>query len=288
MFTLVGLIVVFVAVFGGYFLAGGKFEIILKALPYEFMMIGGAALGAFIISNSVSGVKKVPKEVLYAFKGETWHKSHYLAVLCLANDLLKLMKSNPASLEAQIDDPSNSEVFKRYTDEINEDELIEVICDIIRLTQMNFVDSSQLDDLLEVRLEGISHKKMALAHALQAVADALPALGIVAAVLGVIKTMASIDQPPEVLGGLIGGALVGTFLGIFLSYGIVGPIAAKMDYQSRKDLSIYGVTKEIFVCCLQGHSVNICLEIGRQSIPDGKRPSFEEVEKKISELRLKA
>ena len=57
MFAAIGIVVLLVLVFGGYVIAGGALMPIIKALPLEFMMIGGAALGATLIGNSMHEVK---------------------------------------------------------------------------------------------------------------------------------------------------------------------------------------------------------------------------------------
>ena len=152
-----------------------------------------------------------------------------------------------------------------------------MICDTMRAGTMNYDDPNQVEEVLEKQLETRLHHDLHPSHALQGMADGLPALGIVAAVLGVIKTMASIDQPPEVLGKMIGGALVGTFLGVFLSYGFVGPLASRVKAIAEQDHGFYQLIREVLVASLHNHSPDICVEVGRQNAPRELRPSFSDL-----------
>jgi len=161
--------------------------------------------------------------------------------------LLRIARSNPVQLEGHIEDAENSDIFQRYPKILGDKEGIALICDTLRSGSMNYDDPHQVEDVLEKRIEASHHHNMHSTHALQTVADGLPALGIVAAVLGVIKTMGSIDQPPEVLGKLIGGALVGTFLGVFLAYGLVGPFAARVKSVVEDDSHFYQLIREVLV-----------------------------------------
>ncbi|MCX8953244.1 flagellar motor stator protein MotA, partial [Ruegeria sp. NA] len=218
MIGIVGIVVIFVMVFGGYLAAGGKMTIILKSLPFEMMMIGGAAVGAFLISNDIGGVKHTIKDMGKVFKGPKWKPEDYRDLLCLLFSLIRIARANPVEVEQHIEDPGSSDLFSSYPRIQADKEAVDLICDTMRSAAMNYDDPHQVEEVLEKRMEANFHHALHSSHALQTVADGLPALGIVAAVLGVIKTMGSIDQPPEVLGKLIGGALVGTFLGVFLAY----------------------------------------------------------------------
>ena len=211
MIGIVGILLIFVMVFGGYLAAGGKMGIILKSLPYELMIIGGAAVGAFAISNDLAAIKHTLKDIGKVFKGPKWKPGDYRDLLCLLFELIRLARQNAVALEEHIEDPGNSAIFQRYPKILTDGEAIDLICDTLRSASMNYDDPHQVEEVLEKRMEANLHHAMHSTHALQTVADGLPALGIVAAVLGVIKTMGSIDQPPEILGKLIGGALVGSF-----------------------------------------------------------------------------
>jgi chemotaxis protein MotA len=278
MIGIVGIVCVFVMVFGGYLLAGGKMGIILKSLPYEMTMIGGAAVGAFLLGNSFAEVKHTIKDVGKVFKGPRWKAEDYRDLLCLLYELVRLGRQNPVALEEHIEAPEESSIFGSFPRIQADGEAVAMICDTLRAASMNYDDPHQVQEILEARIEENLNHSLHSSHALQTMADGLPALGIVAAVLGVIKTMGSIDQPPEVLGKLIGGALVGTFLGVFLSYGFVGPFAVRVKAVCEQDAQFYALIREVLTANLHNHATNICIEVGRQSTPTHLRPSFADLE----------
>ena len=288
MLGIIGIVVLFAMVFGGYLAAGGKMGIILKSLPFEFMMIGGAAAGAFMISNDGGTVKHSLKDIGKVFKGAKWKHEDYRDLLCLLFELIRLARQNPVAIEEHIESPQESSIFSKYPKILGDKKAVELICDTMRSVSMNYDDPHQVEEVLDKRLEGMEHHALHSSHALQSMADALPALGIVAAVLGVIKTMASIDQPPEVLGKLIGGALVGTFLGVFLAYGLVGPFASKVKAVCEEEFHFYHLIREVLVANLHNHATNICIEVGRQNTPDHHRPSFEELEEALKSVKQDA
>lgn len=276
-----GIACVFVMVFGGYLMAGGKMGIILKSLPFEMTMIGGAAVGAFLIGNSMPEIKHTLKDIKKVFKGAHWKPDDYRDLLCLLFELIRLGRKNAVALEEHIENPSTSPIFSNYPRILADGEAVAMISDTLRAVSMNYDDPHQVEEVLGNRLEENLHHSMHPSHALQTMADSLPALGIVAAVLGVIKTMGSIDQPPEVLGKLIGGALVGTFLGVFLAYGIVGPFAVRLKAVSEQDANFYGLIQDVLVANLQNHPTNICIEVGRQSTPTHIRPTYAALEEAL-------
>jgi chemotaxis protein MotA len=288
MIGLIGIVIVFATVFGGYLLAGGKMGIIIKALPFETLMIVGAAIGAFAIGNDNGTIKHTIKDMGKVFKGAKWKAPDYRDLLCLLFELIKVARSNPIALEAHIESPKESTIFAKYPKIAADSEAVALICDTLRSASMNYDDPHQVEEVLEKRIEATLHHKLHSAHALQTVADGLPALGIVAAVLGVIKTMASIDQPPEVLGKLIGGALVGTFLGVFLAYGFVGPFSNKVKAVVEEDAHFYQLIREVLVANLHAHAPNICIEVGRQNAPGHFRPSFTDMEEALKSLKQDA
>jgi len=288
MIGFIGIALVFIMVFGGYLAAGGKMAIVLKSLPYEFTIIGGAATGAFIISNDVSAIKHTLKDIMKVFKGPKWKNEDYKNLLCLLFELIRQARQNAVALEEHIENPSESEIFSRYPEILADKEAVELICDTLRSASMNYDDPHQVEEVLEKRIDANLHHALHSSHALQTVADGLPALGIVAAVLGVIKTMGSIDQPPEILGKMIGGALVGTFLGVFLAYGLVAPFSAKLKTVTEDDAHFYQLIREVLVANLYNHSVNICIEVGRQNTPGHHRPSYADLEDALKEAKQAA
>ncbi|SFR00730.1 flagellar motor stator protein MotA [Poseidonocella sedimentorum] len=288
MIGIIGIVVTFLMVFGGYLAAGGKMGIILKSLPFEITMIGGAAVGAFLISNSIASIKHTLSDIKKVFKGAKWLPEDYRDLLCLLFELIRMARQNPVSVEEHIEAPEQSEVFAKYPRILEDNEAIALICDTMRSASMNYDDPMQVEEILDKRIESKLHHDLHSSHALQTMADGLPALGIVAAVLGVIKTMGSIDQPPEVLGKLIGGALVGTFLGVFLAYGLVGPFASKLKTVLEEDSQFYQLIREVLVANLHNHATNICIEVGRQNTPKQFRPSFGDLEEALKAVKSNA
>lgn len=288
MTSLAGVAITLAMVFGGYMIAGGKLEIILHSLPYEMMIIGGAAVGSFLVGNDFATVKMTLGDIGKAIRGPKWKRKDYQDVLCLMFELLRLARESALRVESHIESPAESGIFQRYPKVAADHEAVEIICDTIRSILMNFNNPHQVEELLEKQLEAMHHEGGAGAHALQKMADGLPALGIVAAVLGVIKTMASIDKPPEVLGQMIGGALVGTFLGVFLAYGVVGPFADRIAAVHSQDHRFYLLIRETIVASLQMHEPKICVEVGRRNIPRTERPSFLEIEEALKQIKKEA
>ncbi len=288
MFGIIGIIVIIVMVFGGFVIHGGHLGPILHALPFEMMMIGGAAVGAFLISNDLASIKHTLKDIGKVFKGAKWKPLDYKDLLCLLFELVRLAKSNPVGLEEHVENPHGSAIFGRYPRIQHDHDAVDLICDTLRAASMNYDDPHQVEEVLDKRMEAQMHHAMHSSHALQSMADGLPALGIVAAVLGVIKTMGSIDQPPEILGGMIGSALVGTFLGVFLAYGLMGPFAARVKQVVEDDAHFYQLIREVLVANLHRHPANICIEVGRQNTPHHLRPGFGDLEEALRALKQEA
>lgn len=285
MIGIIGIVTIFGMVFGGYLLAGGKMTIILKTLPFEMIMIGGAATGAFLISNDSSAIKQTARDVGKVFKGPIWKPQDYSDLLCLLFALIRIARQNPVEVEQHIEDPEASSLFSKYPKIQADREAVNLICDTMRSASMNYDDPHQVEEVLDKRMDANLHHALHSSHALQTVADALPALGIVAAVLGVIKTMGSIDQPPEVLGKMIGGALVGTFLGVFLAYGLVGPFASKVKTVVEEDSHFYLLIREVLIANLHNHAAAICIEVGRQNTPAHYRPKYSELEEALKAVK---
>lgn len=285
MFGFVGIAMTFVMVFGGYMLAGGKLAVITYALPFELMIIGGAAVGAYLLSNDTGTLKHTLGGIRRAFAGPRWVPDDHRDVLCLLYQLLRLARTSPIDLDEHIENPQESAIFQAYPRILADDDTVTLIADTLRSISLNYDDPYQVEDMLTRRINLMRDEGMHVAHALQGTADALPALGIVAAVLGVIKTMAAIDQPPEVLGGMIGGALVGTFLGVFLAYGFVGPLSARLGNVRRQDDAFHEVIKSVLVAGLHQHATNLCVEVGRQASPEPLRPSFSTLETSLRALK---
>lgn len=285
MFQIIGIVLLFGLVFGSYIISGGNMGVITHALPHEMMAIGGAGIAAFLISNSLTVVKGSLGGLGKAFAGPKWKAGDYRDLLSLLFLLTKTMKSKGViALESHIEKPGESTIFTRFPKIMKDHFAVDFICDTLRMMTMNLEDPHQVEDAMEKQLEKHHHEGQEPAHALQNLADALPALGIVAAVLGVIKTMGSITEPPEVLGGMIGGALVGTFLGVFLAYGLVGPLAARLKAVVEEEGAFYRIIQSVLVAHLHGNAAQISVEIGRGSVPSSAQPSFMELEEALSSI----
>lgn len=282
----VGFVLILGCVFGSFLLAGGKMEIILHALPYELMAIMGAAVGSFVVGNSMSTTKLAGRGVLRAFKGSRWKDSDFRELLLLLFGLLSTFKKGGATaIEPHLDAPAESKLFSPYPRLLADHHLIEFICDYLRMMTINFDDPNQLAEAMENDLDKHHAEELAPQTALQTMADGLPALGIVAAVLGVIKTMGSIDQPTEVLGAMIGGALVGTFLGVLLAYCLVGPLSSKLLQIIEADGKSFVVAKTAIVAHAQGLATQVAIEIARRAAPSSLAPTFHQLEIALDEAR---
>ncbi|MFM6852932.1 MAG: flagellar motor stator protein MotA [Sphingopyxis sp.] len=280
MFAAIGIVLVLALVLIPYVLSGGSMGVILHALPIELTIILGSAIGATAIGNSLPKLKAIGGGLGLVFKGATYVKQDYLDTIFLVAKLMKMLRSDgPVALEAHVEDPSTSAVFGEYPKLLKDKTLIHMICDTLRLVVVSSgtLDPHAVEDVMDNALKTHHHEAMHPAEALQGMADALPALGIVAAVLGVVKTMGAIDQPPAVLGEMIGSALVGTFLGVLLAYGFVGPFANRAKQVIEADGTIYQVVKQIIIASLHGHPLPLVIEAARSGIGHHDQPAFADV-----------
>ena len=280
MFAAIGIVVVLLMVFGGFMLAGGSMDVVLHALPFEMLIIGGAALGATIAGNSLRELKALGGGFGKVFKGQRYNRQDYLDTIFLVSKLMKMLRTEgPVAVEPHIEDPGTSAIFAEYPKLLKDQTLIHLICDTLRLVVVSSgtLNPHAVEEVMDNAIKTHHHEALRPVNSLQTLADALPALGIVAAVLGVIKTMASIDKPPAILGGMIGSALVGTFLGVLLSYGFVGPFANRARQVVESDAAIYDVVKQIIIASLQGHPLPLVIEAARSGISHSNQPAFADV-----------
>ena len=280
MFPVIGIVVLILLVFGGFALTGGNLGPVMHALPHEMLIIGGAALGSLIIGNSGADLKALAGGLGKVFKGPKYKKQDFLDCILLVSTLMKMMRTEgPVAVEPHIEDPQNSAIFQQYPTLLKDDTLVHLICDTLRLVVVSSgtLDPHAVEEVMDNALKSHHHHSMKPAEGLQSLADALPALGIVAAVLGVVKTMGSIDKPPEVLGAMIGSALVGTFLGVLLAYGLVGPFATRAKTVIESDGAIYHTVKQLIIASLHGHPQPLVIEAARSGVDHLNQPSFAEV-----------
>lgn len=287
MTTIGGLIFVFFSVFASYIVSGGSMEPLIEAVPFEMWTIGGAAIGTFLMSNSMHEVKHTLAGFGKILKGAVFGKGDYVELLCLMYFLVRLAstKGNMA-LEPHIEKPSESPAFQKFPKIVANHHACNLICDYLRMVGMNADDPNQIEDVMARELKKTLNEEMHPSHALQTMADGLPALGIVAAVLGVIKTMSHIDQPPAVLGAMIGGALTGTFLGILLAYGMFAPFASRLKGVVEEEANFTEVIRAVIVTHLHGNAPQVSIESGRKMVPNEHMPSFLEMEEAIQQVQM--
>lgn len=287
MFPAIGIVVLIALVFGGFTLAGGAMGPILAALPLEFMMIGGAALGAVIIGNSKHEIKLLGGGLAKIFKGPQFSDQDHIDAIALCSKLMKLLKSEGAvALESHVTEPENSTIFSEYPKLQKNAAVRDLICDPLTLMVVSSgtLDTHAVEEVIDNAIKTQLHEMQEPEHTIQSLADAFPALGIVAAVLGVIKTMGSINEPPEILGKMIGGALVGTFLGVLLAYGFTGPMASRLKQINAHDAQIFHSIKQVIVASLHGYPQPLVLEAARSGLPPAHRPKLTEL---LDEMRGK-
>ena len=283
MLLIIGSIVVIATVFGGYAAGGGHLGVLWQ--PFEIIIIIGSAIGAFIVGNPMSVVKKLAGAIGTALKGSKYKKDDYIELLSMQFQVFKLAKAKGMlALEAHVENPDESDLFAQFPGFHANHHALTFLCDYLRMFTLGTETPHEMEALMDEEIETHHQEMHQVAAAVQSTADALPALGIVAAVLGVIHTMGSITEPPEVLGHLIGGALVGTFLGIFVAYGFVGPIATTLNATYDAETKYFQCLKAGLLAYLNGYAPAICVEFARKALLSHVRPSFYEVEEAVSAL----
>ncbi|HEV7252948.1 MAG TPA: flagellar motor stator protein MotA [Mesorhizobium sp.] len=274
---LIGLVVTFGCVLGGFMAMGGHVEVLWQ--PWEVVIICGAALGTFLVANSMKVVKDTGKASMQAFKQAVPKEKDYLETLGVLHSLMRELKTKSRSeVEAHIDNPTESAIFQAFPLVLKNKELTSFICDYCRIIIIGNARSHEIEALMDEEIQTIRADSLKPYHAMQAMSDGFPAIGIVAAVLGVVKAMGALDQSPEILGGLIGAALVGTFLGIFMSYCVVGPLATKIKVVREKRNRLYIIVKQTLLAYMNGSLPQVAIEFGRKTISAYERPSIDAVE----------
>lgn len=276
--VILGIVLVIGSVAGGFVLSHGQLAALWQ--PYELLIIGGAAFGAFVIANPASVLKGVLHQLPILMKGSPYKKGYYLDSLALLYDLLsKARKQGMMSLESDVEEPEKSPLFGKYPKILGDQHAVEFLTDYLRLMVGGSIKNSfELENLMDVELDTHHEEALQPSAALTRVSDALPGFGIVAAVLGIVITMASLGGPPKELGGHVAAALVGTFLGILLAYGFVGPMATLVEHGARDQSQFLKVLKTVLLAAQQGYSPQIAVEFGRKAIFTAERPGFKELE----------
>ena len=279
MFVIVGWLIVLGCVFGVFIMHGGNIGVVLHALPFELITIGGATAGAFLANNQMKVIKATMKGLGACFKGSKYSKARYMDLMALMYDILqKARKEGLMAIEGDVESPHESPLFKKYPTVGNDHHVVEFITDYLRMMVSGNLNAHEIESLMDSEIETHHHEAHAAVAALQRVAGGLPAFGIVAAVLGVVNTMGSVGQPPAVLGGMIGSALVGTFLGILLAYAFAEPLAGILEQKVEEGGKELQCIKTTLLASMQGYNPSTAIEFGRKVLFSTERPSFNELE----------
>lgn len=280
MLVILGVITVFVAVFGGFLMEGGKLPVLIQ--PVELLIIFGAAFGSLLISSPIPLIKKIFKQIIGTLKGSGANKELFLELLLLLYEISKIAKQNPLALEPHIEKPQESDIFQRYPRILSNHHAIEFLCDTMKVQISSSLNPYDLEDLMDTDLNSAHEDDHQAPATISRLGDAMPGLGIVAAVLGVVITMGKLTQGKEVIGHSVAAALVGTFLGVLGSYGFMQPLSAKMESILTEEGYITQVIKAVLLAYAKDCSPKVCVEFGRRKIPMQFRPSFEEVDQATS------
>ncbi len=286
MLIVLGFLIVFFSVFGGYALIGGHLGALYQ--PVEVLIIGGAALGAFLAANNFKSMKATITTLPQLLRSSRYNKQSYLDLMSLLYVLLlKARREGMMALESHVEDPHSSPIFNNYPKLLQDKGMITFLTDYLRLMVSGNMSALEIETLMDEEIETFRHEAEVPATALRTVADALPAFGIVAAVLGVVHALAAVDQPPAVLGDLISKAMVGTFLGILLAYGFVGPLASRTDRLNAEAVKIFECIKITLLANLNGYPPPLAVEFGRKVLYSTERPTFSELDEHVRSAKSK-
>ncbi|MGA9668527.1 MAG: flagellar motor stator protein MotA [Terracidiphilus sp.] len=278
MFAIIGIVVVFAAVIGGFLMEKGHIMVLVQ--PAELLILGGAAIGTLLVANPIHILKGIGAGLMGVLKGSPFGKDRYLSTLKMMYQFLnKVRKEGLLSVENDVEKPGDSAIFKAYPEFLSDHHARDFVCDTLRTAITGGVEPFDMDQMMELDMEVHHHEATQPVSALTTVADALPGLGIVAAVLGVVITMGALGGPPEEIGEKVAAALVGTFLGILLCYGVAGPLSSNMAKSADAHNEYLHVLRVLILAFLKGSAPMIAIEMGRRAIPAHIRPSFDEMEK---------
>jgi chemotaxis protein MotA len=287
MFAIIGILLVFGAVIGGFLMEKGHIEVLIQ--PAEMLIIVGAATGTLLVANPIHILKGILGGLKGVLGGSKFNKGRYLNTLKMMYQFLnKVRKEGLLSVEMDVEKPKESSIFKNYPDFLGDHHACDFVCDTLRMAITGGVEPFDMDQMMELDMEVHHHEGSLPIGALSTMADALPGLGIVAAVLGVVITMGALGGPPEEIGHKVAAALVGTFLGILLCYGVAGPLAANMTKTADDHNSYLHVLRVLMLSFLKGSAPMIAIEMGRRAIPAHVRPSFDEMEKSCKNQAVSA
>lgn len=280
MFAIIGIVVVLASVIGGFLMEKGNLHVLIQ--PAELVIIFGAATGALIISSPPSVLSLITKNLGKIISAKSTTKAEYIEALSLLNNIFtKMRKEGLIAIEADIENPAESQIFSKYPTILKNHHALNFICDNLKVIISTNISSYELENIMELESETHHKEAMIPSQSVTRVADGLPGLGIVAAVLGVVLTMGKISEPPEVLGHSIGAALVGTFLGVLMCYGFVGPMGTNLEHSANEESVFYQVIKIALVSFVGGAAPQIAVEFARRAIPSKEKPTFSELEQEL-------
>lgn len=286
MFFIIGLVVVFVAVLGGYLMEGGKIPTLLHPLPAEGLIIFGAAVGSFLAANPMSLIKRVAADIAKPLKGSPYTKPVYMEMLMMQYEVfVNIKKGGLLALEQDVNDPHNSAIFKKYPTFTHNHHALDFFCDSMKLLINGSAKMDEIDLVMDTDLDVHHAENAAPGASMGVMADAFPAFGIVAAVMGVVITMGFLDQPPNIIGGKVGGALVGTFLGILLSYGVFQPLAKHIDAVNGAEAFYFNCLRSGLTSFGNGAAPVTAVEFARRNIPSTERPGSGELEEVVRQIK---
>ncbi len=284
MFTIIGSVIVIACVIGGFLLEHGNLAVLFQ--PVELLIIGGAAVGGFIIASPMKVIKAVMGGIVKMLSGKGYTKADYLESLTMLGEVFyKIRKEGLVSVEGDVDNPRESVIFTKYPTFFKNHHALDLVVDTLRTVMTTKIEPNELEALIDAELESHQEELTAPSKSVATVADSLPGLGIVAAVLGIVLTMGKISEPPDVLGKSIGAALVGTFLGVLLCYGFVGPMAKNMEHSASEELQYLSVLKMAIVAFVGGAAPQVAVEFGRRVVPAVDKPTFAEVEEALRRIK---
>jgi chemotaxis protein MotA len=284
MLVLIGYLVVLGSVFGGFVIVGGHLAVL--AQPAELLMIGGAAVGAFVCGNSAKAIRATLKALPQVLRGSRYSKTFCMELMSLLYEILaRVRKEGLMAIESDVDNPRASALFQKYPTILADHHVMDFLTDYLRLMVGGNLNVFELENLMDSEIETHHREGEVPVHVIQKMGDGMPAFGIVAAVMGVVHTMGSVGLPPAELGRLIANALVGTFLGVLLAYGFVGPLAGVLEQRLNESTKILECVKMTLLASLNGYAPALAVEFGRKVLYSSERPSFSELEEQVKQLK---
>ncbi len=277
MFVAIGLLIVFGSVIGGFIMNHGQVGVLIQV--NEFIVIGGAALGAFVIANGFGALKGALTATLGLFKPNPYAKAGYSELLqVLYETFQKARKDGLVGLESHIEDPEKSDIFSKFPGFAHHHHALSMLADTLKVLLSGAVEDHNLAEILDLDLDQQLEASMHIPHAINGVSDAMPGFGIVAAVLGIIVTMGAIGGAASEIGEHVAAALVGTFVGILVSYGVLGPLAKAIEGRVKAEHSYMCCIRTALLSFARGDAPMTAVEFARRNIDPHERPSFTELE----------